>query len=41
MCIIIVIIIIIIHGDQKISMHLMITVQKTRKNNLNSFNYLS
>jgi hypothetical protein len=27
-------------GDQKVSVHLMITVQKTRKNILNSFNHL-
>jgi hypothetical protein len=30
----------IIQGDQKVSMHLMITVQKTRKNTSNSFNHL-
>jgi hypothetical protein len=30
----------IIQGDQKVSVHLMITVQKTRKNILNSFNHL-
>jgi hypothetical protein len=29
-----------IQGDQKVSVHLMITVQKTRKNILNSFNHL-
>jgi hypothetical protein len=29
-----------IQGDQKVSAHLMITVQKTRKNILNSFNHL-
>jgi hypothetical protein len=29
-----------IQGDQKVSVHLMITVQKTRKNTLNSFNHL-
>jgi hypothetical protein len=29
-----------IQGDQKISVHQMITVQKTRKNILNSFNHL-
>jgi hypothetical protein len=29
-----------IQGDQKVSVHLMITVQKTHKNNLNSFNHL-
>jgi hypothetical protein len=29
-----------IQGDQKISVHLMITVQKTRKNILNSFSHL-
>jgi hypothetical protein len=30
----------IIQSDQKVSVHLMITVQKTRKNILNSFNHL-
>jgi hypothetical protein len=30
----------IIQGDQKVSVHLMITVQKTSKNILNSFNHL-
>jgi hypothetical protein len=30
----------VIQGDQKVSMHLMITIQKTRKNILNSFNHL-
>jgi hypothetical protein len=30
----------IIQGDQKVSVHLMITVQKTCKNILNSFNHL-
>jgi hypothetical protein len=30
---------IIIQGDQKVTVHLMITVQKTRKNILNSFNH--
>jgi hypothetical protein len=29
-----------IQGDQKVFVHLMITVQKTRKNILNSFNHL-
>jgi hypothetical protein len=29
-----------IQGDQKVIVHLMITVQKTRKNILNSFNHL-
>jgi hypothetical protein len=29
-----------VQGDQKVSVHLMITVQKTRKNILNSFNHL-
>jgi 3-hydroxymyristoyl/3-hydroxydecanoyl-(acyl carrier protein) dehydratase len=29
-----------IQGDQKVSVHLMITVQKTSKNVLNSFNHL-
>jgi hypothetical protein len=29
-----------IQGDQKVSAHLMITVQKTRKNILNSFSHL-
>jgi hypothetical protein len=29
-----------IQGDQKVSGHLMITVQKTRKNVLNSFSHL-
>jgi hypothetical protein len=29
-----------IQGDQKVSVHLMITVQTTRKNILNSFNHL-
>jgi hypothetical protein len=29
-----------IHDDQKVSVHLMITGQKTRKNILNSFNHL-
>jgi hypothetical protein len=29
-----------IQGDLKVSVHLMITVQKTRKNILNSFNHL-
>jgi hypothetical protein len=29
-----------IQGDQKVSVHLMITVQKTRKNILNNFNHL-
>jgi hypothetical protein len=29
-----------IQGDQKVSVHLMITVQKTRKNILNSFSHL-
>jgi hypothetical protein len=29
-----------IQGDQKVSVHLMITVQKTLKNILNSFNHL-
>jgi hypothetical protein len=30
----------VIQGDQKVSAHLMITVQKTRKNILNTFNHL-
>jgi hypothetical protein len=30
----------VIQGDQKVSVHLMITVQKIRKNILNSFNHL-
>jgi hypothetical protein len=29
-----------IAGDQKVSVHLMITVQKTRKHILNSFDHL-
>jgi hypothetical protein len=29
-----------LQGDQKVSVHLMITVQKTRKDNLNSFSHL-
>jgi hypothetical protein len=29
-----------IQGDQKVPVHLMITVQKTHKNILNSFNHL-
>jgi hypothetical protein len=29
-----------LHGDRKVSVHLMITVQNTRKNILNSFNHL-
>jgi hypothetical protein len=29
-----------VQGDQKVSVHLMITVQKTRQNILNSFNHL-
>jgi hypothetical protein len=29
-----------IQGDQKVSVHMMITVQKTCKNILNSFNHL-
>jgi hypothetical protein len=29
-----------VQGDQKVSVHLMITVQKKRKNILNSFNHL-
>jgi hypothetical protein len=29
-----------IQGDQKVSVRLIITVQKTRKNILNSFNHL-
>jgi hypothetical protein len=29
-----------IQGDQKVSLHLMITVQKTPKHILNSFNHL-
>jgi hypothetical protein len=29
-----------LHGDQKVSVHLMMTVQKTRKIILNSFNHL-
>jgi hypothetical protein len=33
-------IVIIIHGDQKVSVHLVTTVQKTCKNVLNSFNHL-
>jgi hypothetical protein len=30
----------VLQGDQKVSLHLMITVQKTSKNILNSFNHL-
>jgi hypothetical protein len=30
----------IVQGDQKVSVHLMITVENTRKNILNSFNHL-
>jgi hypothetical protein len=29
-----------IQGDEKVSVHLMITAQKARKNILNSFNHL-
>jgi hypothetical protein len=31
---------VVIQGDQRVSVYLMITVQRTRKNILNSFNHL-